>query len=99
LFCGALTPWGTKKFWSPKGLEVPHTDTPIRWGREETAMERSPVRVGNGGHECRPAGRGADPEGWTCTVCSADWRAVTAVKAGITTITWERKMTEGRETR
>lgn len=65
----------------------------------QTDSDRGPVRVGNGGHECRPAGRGADPAGWTCTVCSADWRAVTAVKAGVTTITWERKMTERQETR
>lgn len=45
---------------------------------------------GNGGHPCEPAGRGTTGPQWTCRECGADWRIVSAVKAGVTTLTWER---------
>lgn len=41
-------------------------------------------------HACEPAGRGTVGDRWMCEDCGADWKAVTATKAGVTTRTWER---------
>jgi hypothetical protein len=58
-------------------------------GREAIEHYLSARYRGEGGHECRPAGRGQTESRWECPDCGARWKR-TEGGAIIRTLTWER---------